>query len=333
MGFSRQLTFSLIGYLLKSKLQGRRRFPLVLMLEPSFRCNLKCAGCGRIREYKDILDKSLSLEECLASAREAGAPVVSITGGEPLLLPEISSIVEGIIRQKRFVNLCTNGVLLEASLPKFKPDPRLFFVVHLDGLAETHDKLAGKTGVFETAFSAIKTARKAGFQVLINTTVYKQTDIQEIKELFSRLAQIPVNGIMVAMAFDYEAVGGDVFLSRQEMSRTFLPLYEMRNRAPFYNTPLYLDFLAGKINLKCTPWSTPTRNPMGWKRPCYLLTDTHCGSFRELMENTRWEKYGNGNNARCTNCTVHCGFEASALSAMKSSPANLWRTIEGIYFK
>jgi hopanoid biosynthesis associated radical SAM protein HpnH len=333
MGFSRQLTLSLFGYLLKNKIQGKQRFPLVLMLEPSFRCNLKCVGCGRIREYKDILDQSLSLEECLASAQEADAPVVSITGGEHLLLPEISSIVEGIIRQKRFVNLCTNGVLLEASLSKFKPDPRLFFVVHMDGLAETHDKLAGKQGVFDTAFSAIGAARKAGFQVLINSTVYKQTDIQEIKELFIRLAKVPVNGIMVAMAFDYEAVGGDVFLSRQEMSRTFQLLYEMRKQVPFYNTPLYLDFLAGKINLKYTPLSTPTRNPMGWKRPCYLLTDGHCGSFRELMEDTQWGKYGNGNNARCVNCMVHCGFEASALSAMKRRPANLWRTVKGIYFK
>jgi hopanoid biosynthesis associated radical SAM protein HpnH len=330
MGFSRQLTSSLCGYLLKNKLQRKKRFPLVLMLEPSFRCNLKCAGCGRIREYKDILDRTLSVEECLASAREAGAPVVSVTGGEPLLLDHISSIVKGLIRQKRFVNLCTNGILLQDSLSKFAPDPRLFFVLHLDGLAETHDQLAGKRGVFETALAAIRAARHAGFQVLINTTVYRQTDIQELQELFRRLAGIPVNGIMVAMAFNYAAVGGDVFLSRQEMNRAFLPLYAMRTQVPFYNTPLYLEFLAGKIPLKCTPWSTPTRNPLGWKKPCYLLTDGHCASFRELMA-TRWEKYGTGNDARCANCMVHCGFEASALSALKR-PVNLWKTVKEIYF-
>ncbi len=332
MGFSRQLTFALSAYLLRNKLRGRKRFPLVLMLEPSLRCNLQCAGCGRIREYRDILDRTLSVEECLAAAREAGAPVVSLTGGEPLLVPAIAKIVAGIIAQKRFVNLFTNGLLLEDSLGRFRPDPRLFFVVHLDGLAASHDALAGRPGVFAAAFQAVRAARRAGFQVLINTTVYKQTDIAEIQELFSRLAEVPVNGIMVAMAFDYEAVGGDVFLSRQEMAQAFRPLYALRQKVPFYNTPLYLDFLAGKINLQCTPWSTPTRNPRGWKKPCYLLTDGHCASFAELMA-TPWENYGNGNNPRCANCTVHSGFEASALGAIKRSPAYLWRTVAGIYFK
>jgi hopanoid biosynthesis associated radical SAM protein HpnH len=332
MKFSRQLTTSLAGYLTKKTLQGRRRYPLVLMLEPLFRCNLRCAGCGRIREYSDILDQTLSLEECLASVKEAGAPVVSITGGEPLLYPEIDKLVENIVRQKRFVNLCTNGLLLEKSLPRFKPDPRLFFVLHMDGLAATHDKLAERQGVFETAVAAIKAARKAGFQVLINTTLYKGTDIEEIKQLFSLLSSIPVNGIMLAPAFSYEAVGGGSFLSRQEMQAAFKPLYGLRRKLPFYNTPLYLEFLAGNLDLKCKPWSTPTRNLKGWKMPCYLLTDGHCRTFKELMEETDWSKYGAENNRRCANCMVHCGFEASALSAIKGSPANLWKTIQGIYF-
>jgi len=193
--------------------------------------------------------------------------------------------------------------------------------------------MAGRPGVFATAIEAIQTAKKAGFQVLINNTVYKSTDIGETSQLFTQLAAIPVDGIMVAMAFDYEAVGGDVFLSRKEMTQAFRPLYDLRRSMPFYNTPLYLDFLAGKIDLQCTPWSTPTRNPLGWKSPCYLLTDTHYGSFREMMEKTPWEKYGNGNNPRCANCMVHCGCEASALSAMRRSPVNLWKTVKGIYFK
>lgn len=332
MGFPRQLSVSLSRYLINNKIKRRSRYPLVLMLEPLFKCNLHCAGCGRIREYKDIVDKMLTLDDCLAAANEAGAPVVSITGGEPLLHPQIAQIVRGIVKQNRFVNLCTNGQLLERSLKEFEPSSHLSFVLHMDGLAATHDNLAGKEGVFNTALSAIKAARKAGFQVLINTTIYKQTNIEEIKQLFKLLASIPVNGIMVAPAFSYEAVGTDSFLSHQEMVEAFRPLYQMQKQVPFYNTPLYLDFLAGKLDLECTPWSTPTRNPKGWKRPCYLLTDGHCQSFKELMEETAWETYGNSHNARCANCMVHCGFEASALGAMKSSLPNLWKTVKAICF-
>ena len=332
MGFSLQLGASLSAYLAKQKIQGKKKYPLVLMLEPSFRCNLKCAGCGRIREYKDIMDRSLSLEECLASADEAGAPVVSLTGGEPLMLPQVDKIVDGLIRQKRFVNLCTNGLLLESSLAKFKPDPHLYFVVHLDGLAETHDKFACREGVFETALSAVRKAKKSGFQVLINHTIYKQSDPGETEKLFYLLASVPVDGIMVAPAFSYEAVSSDVFMSRNEVAKTFAPIYALRKKVPFYNTPLYLDFLAGKLDLKCTPWSTPTRNPSGWKMPCYLITDGHCKSFRELMDETEWEKYGNGNNPRCANCMVHCGFEASALGAAKRNIPNLWKTMRAMSF-
>ena len=300
---------------------------MVLMLEPLFRCNLHCIACGRIREYSDILDKMLSLEECLAAVEEAGAPVVSITGGEPLLHPEIEDIVAGIIQQKRFVYLCTNGMLLEKSLKRFEPDPHLSFVLHLDGLAETHDRFAAKEGVFGTAIAAMKAARRCGFQVLTNTTLHKQTRVEETKQLFSLLSEIPVNGIMVTPAFGYEAVSADSFASREEIHQIFRPLYEMRRTVPFYNTPLYLEFLAGNLELQCKPWSTPTRNPKGWKMPCYLLTDGHCQSFRQLMEKTDWQKYGAENNPRCAHCMVHCGFEASALSAIKHSPGNLWKTV------
>lgn len=332
MGFSRQLSVSLFTYLLKSKIQGKKRFPLVLMLEPSFRCNLKCAGCGRIREYDDTLDKRLSLEECMTAVEESGAPIVCVTGGEPLLLPDIDKIIEGLVARKRFINLATNGLLLEESLPRFKPNPYLYLVLHLDGMAETHDRFAGRKGVFDTAISAIKAAKRSGFQVLINTTIYKQARTEEIRQLFTLATGIPVDGIIVAPAFNYEAVREDCFLSCQEIVKAFLPIYDIRKQFPFFNTSLYLDFLAGKLDLKCTPWSTPTRNPKGWKMPCYLLTDDHCKSFRELMEDTDWEKYGAENNPRCSNCMVHCGFEASALSAIRRSPVNLWRTIKGLYF-
>jgi hopanoid biosynthesis associated radical SAM protein HpnH len=278
------------------------------MLEPSFRCNLKCAGCGRIREYRDILDQTLTLEECITSVEEAGAPVVCITGGEPLLHPQIDKIVDAVISQKRFVNLATNGLLLESCLGRFKPDPHLHFVVHLDGLAKTHDKYAGKRGVFDTAISAVKAAKKRGFQVLINTTVYKQTEIAELKQLFILLSSLSVNGILVAPAFSYETVKEDVFLSRQEIVKTFEQVLQIRKAVPFYNTPLYLDFLLGKLDLKCMPWSTPTRNPRGWKRPCYLITDGHCQSFRQLIEETPWEEYG-AEQPSLYQLLFHCGFD------------------------
>ena len=328
MGFPCRLSFSLSKYLIKNRLEGRKRFPMVLMLEPLFRCNLACAGCGRIREYRDVLDQMLSAEECLAAVREAGAPVVSITGGEPLLHPDIEQIVAGITAEKRFVHLCTNGLLLEKSLSKFKSSPYMSFVFHLDSLAESHDKFAGREGVFETAISGAGAAKKAGFRVLVNTTIYKWTRPEEIKQLFNLLSSIPVDGIMMAPAFSYQAVDGDVFLSREEAVRAFQPIYELRKRFHFYNTPIYLDFLAGKRELACIPWSTPTRNPKGWKRPCYLITDGHCQSFQELMNETQWEKYGVGNDPRCSNCMVHCGFEASAIKEAFRGLPNMWQTIK-----
>ncbi len=328
MGFSRQLSLSLGKYLIMNKLRGIKRFPLVLMLEPLFRCNLACAGCGRIREYQDILDKTLSLEDCLAAVDEAGAPVVSITGGEPLLLPNIDQIVREIIAKKRFVNLCTNGVLLESSLHKFDPSPNISFVLHLDGLAETHDQAAGQEGVFDTVIAAMKAAKRAGFQVLVNTTIYKGRSFEEIEQLFVLLSGIPVDGIMVAPAFGYEEVDADVFLTRSEAIAALQPIYEQRRRFPFYNTPIYLEHLAGKRELSCTPWSSVTRNPKGWKKPCYLITDGHCDSFQELMNETPWETYGVGNDPRCENCMVHCGFEGSAVDVMMRNPLSLWRTLK-----
>jgi hopanoid biosynthesis associated radical SAM protein HpnH len=328
MVFPWQLSLCLARYLIKNKLRGRKRFPLVLMLEPTFRCNLACAGCGRIREYRDVLDQILTVDECLAAVDEAGAPVVSLTGGEPLLHPDIEQIVNGIIARGRFVHLCTNGVLLEKSLTKFKPAPQLNFVVHLDGLAQTHDEIAGRKGVFETAIAAIQAAKKAGFQVHTNTTLYKGTSPEEIEELFALLSRLGIDGIMVSPAFSYEAVDGDVFLTRSDAIEIFRPIYEARKQFRFYNTPIYLDFLAGKRELKCTPWSNPTKNPKGWKRPCYLITDGHCQSFKELMDETPWGKYGVGNDPRCAACMVHCGFEASAIDIAGKSLPNLWRMVK-----
>ena len=332
MIFSWQLSLSLAKYIMGNRLRGRKRFPLVLMLEPTFRCNLACAGCGRIREYHDVLDEMLSVEDCLASVEEAGAPVVSITGGEPLLHPDIGEIVAGIIARKRFVHLCTNGLLLESSLTKFKPSPYMSFALHLDGLTESHDRFAGRKGVFDTAMAAMRAAKSGGFQVLVNTTIYKGTKLEEVEELFVLLSRVPVNGIMIAPAFSYQAVDGDIFLSRKEAIAAFQPICKLHRRFRFYNTPVYLEFLSGRRQLNCFPWSTPTRNPKGWKRPCYLITDGHCQSFRELMEETPWEKYGPDKDSRCRNCMAHCGFEASAINEASRSLSAFWHTVKWNFF-
>ncbi|HEX78503.1 MAG TPA: adenosyl-hopene transferase HpnH [Dehalococcoidia bacterium] len=327
MVFPWQLTLGLTRYLLRQRLKGNRQFPLVLMLEPLLRCNLACAGCGRIREYGDILDKMLSVEECLESVDECGAPVVSLTGGEPLIHPDIDRIVDGIVAKRRFVYLCTNGLAMEESLPNFQPVPYLSFVVHLDGLAQTHDRITGREGTFDIAIAAIKAAKRAGFQVRTNTTIYKGTDPLEIEALFQLLTQIGVDGIMVSPGFSYEGVADDVFLSREQCNGLFRAIRQLRDRVKFYNTPGYLRFLAGELELQCTPWSNPTRNPKGWKSPCYLITDGHYQSFAELMRETPWFKYGVGKDPRCANCMVHCGFEASAIAALGKNPALLWETV------
>lgn len=327
MVFPWQLSLRLTTYLFGNRLRRRKRFPLVLMLEPLFRCNLACAGCGRIREYGDILDQMLTADQCLAAVEEAGAPVVSITGGEPLLHPDIERIVGGILGRKRFIYLCTNGLLMEKSLSKFEPNPYLSFVLHLDGLAQTHDKIAGRSGVFDTAIAGIGAAKRAGFQVRTNTTIYKGTDLEEIEGLFALLSQVGVDGIMVSPAFSFAAVDNDVFLSRSEANGIFQSMHSLRKRFRFYNTPIYWEFLEGKRELNCIPWSNPTVNPKGWKRPCYLITDGHCRSFRELMEETPWERYGVGNDPRCANCMVHYGFEADAVNQVGKSLSSIWETM------
>lgn len=327
MIFPWQLSLSMARHIAHHRLQGRTRFPLVLMLEPTFRCNLACAGCGRIRETQQAGNRELSAQECLAAVDEAGTPVVSLTGGEPLLHAEVVGIVAGIIARRRFVHLCTNGLKLEEALGAFRPSPYLSFVVHLDGLAATHDRIAGRSGVYEAALAAIRAAKGAGFQVRTNTTVYRGTRWDELRELFALLASLGVDGLMVTPAFSYEQVEADIFPSREESAATFGPLQEARRQFRFYNTPVYLDFLAGQRALDCRPWSTPTRNPKGWKRPCYLLDDGHCGSFRELMEETPWESYGLGRDPRCANCMMHCGFEASAIEEASRNLGDLWRMI------
>lgn len=316
MGLPLRLMLGLSRYMLAKKASGEQRFPLVLMLEPTHRCNLFCAGCGRIREYDNGDEIALSAAECLAAAVEADAPVVAVTGGEPLLHPEIERIVKGLVSQARFVYLCTNGILLRQSLNKFAPSPAFSFNVHLDGLADTHDRLTGRRGAFDQAIDAIRAATAAGFRVCTNTTLYRNTDCMEIVELISVLKACGVEGALVSPGFSYEVVADDIFLVEKEIHRTFRALFSHLNGASLINTPRYRAFLKGEKELACSPWGNPTRTPQGWKQPCYLLTDGYCQSFQELMAQTDWEWFESGRDPRCANCKGHSGYETSAVLSM-----------------
>ncbi len=321
------------AYLLKQRLAGRERYPLVLMLEPLFRCNLACAGCGKI-DYPDIiLNQRLSVDECLAAVDECGAPVVAIPGGEPLIHKEIGEIVAGIVARKKFVSLCTNALLLEKKLHLFKPSPYLYITVHLDGLRERHDRSVSREGVYDIAVSAIKAAKKAGFAVNLNATIF---DGHPPEEIVAFLDQAPELGVGVSMSpgYAYErAPAQEHFLSRRktkELFRRVLALGKSR-KWRLQHSPLFLDFLAGNQDFRCTPWGMPTRNVFGWQRPCYLLGEGYASSFKELMETTDWDSYGTGRYEKCANCMAHCGYEPTAAHAAIQHPLlAAWTAIRGI---
>ncbi|MFW6126187.1 MAG: adenosyl-hopene transferase HpnH [Chloroflexota bacterium] len=328
MTFPPRMAAALGAYLTRNWVSGRNRFPMVLMLEPTERCNLNCIGCGRVREYSGQL-QSLTVDECLQAVDDANAPVVSVSGGEPLLHPDIEEIVDGIIQRGAFVHFCTNGLLLESSLPKFKPGSHMSFVLHLDGLAPTHDRNVNLPGVFDKAIEGLKAAKAEGFRVYTNTTIFKHTDMDEIDRLFDLLTGLGVDGLMMSPAFHFENVDSDVFMSRDEVIEKLQPLREMRTHYDFYNTSAYLDFLLGEKDAPCMPWSTPTRTPKGWRRPCYLIADEHCDSFAELMDHTDWSKYGVGNDPRCASCMMHSGFEASLIDRARHSLPELFSLARG----
>ncbi|GJQ58222.1 MAG: adenosyl-hopene transferase HpnH [Candidatus Scalindua sp. AMX11] len=310
---SLRLTYSLVKYLVKNKFSFVKRFPLVLMLEITHKCNLACEGCGRIREFKDTMDKMMSVEDCMSVVDECRSPVITITGGEPLLHPDIDKIIQGVLSKKRHIYLCTNGITLANSLKKFEPDSRLNINVHLDGLAETHDRIVGAKGVFQKATDAIKMAKQLGFNVCTNTTIYKDSDPQEIEELFKLLTTMHIDGILVSPGFSFEDNTNDVFIQKDDFYRKFSFIYELSKKYKILNTPLYLKFLKGERDLMCTPWGNPTRNSHGWKSPCYMITESHFSTFREFMDTTDWDKFESGKDPRCRNCMVHCGFEPTVV--------------------
>ena len=315
-------------YILEKRLRGIDRYPLVLMLEPLFRCNLACPGCGKIDYEDDVLNKRLSVHECLAAVDECGAPIVSIPGGEPLLHREIADIVRGIVARRKFVYLCTNGLLLEKKLDAFEPSAYLTFSVHLDGLEEEHDAAVDQAGTFKRAVAAIREARRRGFRVNVNCTLFDQMSPERVAAFFDFCSnEIDVEGITVSPGYAYErAPDQEHFLNRAKTKQLFREVFKRRGRSRwrFSQSSLFLDFLAGNREYRCTPWGNPTRNVFGWQRPCYLLGEGYATSFRELMEDTDWDRYGTGNYEKCADCMVHCGYEPTAVADTVARP---WKAL------
>jgi len=313
MRFPLEMTTRIASYVARKKVARTDKFPMVLMLEPLHACNLTCTGCGRIREYETTIKQKLSIQECLDSVDECGAPVVSICGGEPTIYPGIGELVAKILERKKVVYLCTNGMFIRKKIAEFTPHRRFFFNVHLDGMRKSHDIAVEREGVFDAAIDGIKAAKEAGFMVCTNTTAFAETDMQELDELFAYLTSIDVDGFLISPGYSYAAVGSkEIFMTRADIRTKFRSAEAMFRKYKFYSSPLYLEFLMGKRELSCTAWANPTRNIKGWKGPCYLITDIHHGSFSDLLNKTPWEDYGPGNDPRCENCMMHSGFETTA---------------------
>ncbi|MBL7171933.1 MAG: adenosyl-hopene transferase HpnH [Desulfobacteraceae bacterium] len=324
------------AYICRQRLWGNGRFPFVLMLEPLFRCNLRCKGCGKINYPEEILKKMMSTEECVAAAEECGAPVVSIAGGEPLLHPQISVIVREITARKKFVYLCTNSLLVEKRIRDFEPSSYLTFNVHVDGIDERHDDRVCLKGVFDKAIAAIRLLISHGFRVTTNTTLFNGETAESASNLFDLLTSLRVEAMTIASAFSYQNASDQKnFFKRDEAIKLFRSIFELgkgRNWR-FNHSGLYLDFLAGNQDYACLPWGNPTRNIFGWQRPCYLLNDGYEPSFQKLMKNTDWPKYGVGRDPRCTHCMIHCGFEPTAVMDSAKHPVKAmkvsWRGVNG----
>jgi len=327
MRFPVSLYVSLTKSFISNAVSGKKRFPLVLMLEPTHRCNLACAGCDRIRLHDDLPSPDLSLEQCIGAVTESGAPVVTVTGGEPLLYKDLIPLVREILKMKKHVYLCTNGLLTESFIEEFEPSSRLTINFHLDGLEETHDAITNKSGTFRKTIDTIKKAKQRGFRVSTNTSVYKNSDIKELERLFEMLTNMKIDGALIAPAFSYESVENNIFLNRAEIHHKFNQMASFFERFPFMTTPLYVDLLKGGRDMQCTPWGNPTRNPLGWKSPCYLITDAYYASFSEMMEKTPWDRYGAGKDPRCKNCLVHSGYEATVMRTSFANPGDLLRLL------
>lgn len=312
------------GYILSQKLKGREKYPLVLQLEPLYQCNLACAGCGKIQHPNEILARRLSVAECVAAVEECGAPVVSIAGGEPLIHREIDTIVEALVARKKFVYLCSNAILMGRKLDLFTPSPYFSWSIHIDGLRERHDESVCRDGVFDKAIAGIREAKRRGFRVTTNTTFFSQDSPRSIRDVLDYLNDdIQVDAMQISPAFAYEkAPDQEHFLGVETTRQIFREAFTggKRKKWRLNHSPLFLDFLEGKVDYNCTAWGIPSFSVLGWQRPCYLMADGYAASYRELVEMTDWEKYGRGKDDRCENCMAHCGYEPTAVNATMASP-------------
>jgi hopanoid biosynthesis associated radical SAM protein HpnH len=327
--------WSISSYVLRQRLAGRRRYPIVLMLEPLFRCNLACAGCGKIQYPTHLLRTELTPDQCFAAVDECPAPVVSIPGGEPLLHPQIREIVEGLIERRKWIYLCTNAVLLKEKLEAgwFRPDKHLVFSVHLDGLEEHHDFAVCREGVYEKAIESIREAVSRGFRVTTNTTLFEGADPNAVRDFFDEAMALGVEGLTISPGYAYEAAPDqEAFLARQETHRLFdMVLSNRRKSWRFNQSPLFLEFLMGRRSYECSPWGSATYNLFGWQKPCYLLQDGFADTFEQLMSETAWSEYGRASgNPKCQNCMVHCGYEPTAVADSFSGVRGMVATIRAM---
>jgi MoaA/NifB/PqqE/SkfB family radical SAM enzyme len=384
MRFPLALTAKIAGHIIKHKVARTPKFAMVLQLEPLHTCNLTCTGCGRIREYSTSLKDMMPLEDCLASAAECDAPMVSICGGEPLIYPKIEELVDGLLKQRRIVYICTNGMFMRKKMkdylasiytpalegtvkqlqdeklisdkdaetirkgksdgrPRIRPSRWQYWNVHIDGLEYTHDLIVEREGVFKECVEAIKMAKILGYQVATNTTVYKETDVKEIEEMFEFFSSMEVDGHTISPGYDYDAAKKDMvkrlnkqpedfFLTRKATREKFAKIQEWGERFTIFGTPVYQEFLAGKRELTCTAWAIPTRNVRGWKAPCYLMTDGHYGTYQEMLREVNWEKYGVvdgvARDSRCENCMVHCGYDPSGALGTNYQRGDNWKNFK-----
>jgi hopanoid biosynthesis associated radical SAM protein HpnH len=317
MGIPLTQALSIGTYVLGQHLRGRKRYPLVLMLEPLFRCNLACAGCGKIDYPEKILNQRLSVDDALGAIDECGAPVVVLAGGEPLLHKELPEIVTGALAKGKYVTVCTNALLLEKKLDQYKPHPRFNWSVHLDGDKEMHDRSVCRKGVYDKAVAALQSAKARGFRVNINCTLFSDAKPDRVADFFDSVAELGSDGITISPGYAYErAPDQQHFLNRARTKQLFRDVFKLakgHRKWPIFQSSLFLDFLAGNQTYHCTPWGNPTRTVFGWQRPCYLLGEGYAKTFKELMEETEWDRYGTGNYEKCADCMVHSGFEASAV--------------------
>jgi len=321
-------------YLLKQKVAGRKKYPFVLMLEPLFRCNLACAGCGKIQYPAHVLKQELSPEECFKAVEECGTPMVSIPGGEPLMHSQIDKIVEGLVARKKYIYLCTNALLLKEKLDLFKPSKYLTFSVHVDGQKEHHDFSVCRDGGYDQAIEGIREAVKRGFRVTTNTTLFDGADPKSVRAFFDEMMELGVEGMMLSPGYSYDkAPDQRHFLGRARTRRLFRAILSNRKKSwEFNQSKLFLEFLMGKRNYACTPWGMPTYNVFGWQKPCYLLQDGYADTFQELLDSVEWQNYGTeSGNPKCANCMVHSGYEASAVDYTFSGIGGLWAAAKAAF--